>query len=81
MKKTETELRECLRNAWPVECMEAHGAADRTIEEIGNVQGAHGRWYKLYSDSTGGYWYQTLYGTSAGVVTEYEAVFGHRKRA
>lgn len=81
MKKTEAELKECLKEAWSIENMEAHGAADRTLEDIGTIPTAFGKFVRLFEDSAGEYWYQTLYGTKDGVVTEYEAVFGHRKRA
>ncbi|MDO5345326.1 MAG: hypothetical protein Q4E91_06235 [Lachnospiraceae bacterium] len=77
--RTIEELKRCLKDAWPVECMAAHGAAEREIEEIGIVQGSYGRWYKLFSDKEGGYWYRVMIGTENGVVSEYEAVFGHKR--
>lgn len=77
--RTMEELKACLKDAWPVECMAAHGAADRLIEEIGTVQGAYDRWYKLFADQEGGLWYQVMIGTESGVVTEYEAIFGHKE--
>ena len=76
--KTTEELRKHLKDAWPVECMEAHGAAGRMTEEVGVVQGPYDRWYRLFLDDQGDYWYQTMVGTEKGVVTEYEAIFGTR---
>ena len=78
---TEEEIRLHLKNSWPVENMAAHGATDRTLEEVGTIPGEHGRWYRLYADSAGEYWYKTMIETKEGLATEYEAIFGRRKRA
>lgn len=80
---TQQELKEAIKNAWPIECMKAHGAEDRTVEEVGTIPSAYGRYLKVFRDNIGEYWYKTMIGTKDGVVSEYEAIFGRpeKKRA
>ena len=49
-------LEQAQRNAWSIENMAAHGAADRTIEYVGSSRKGKVI-YDYYRDSTGAWWY------------------------
>ena len=61
------ELEIAYRNAWSLECMEAHGAGGRDVEYVGSQAGGpldgerkNGTViFDYYRDAEGGYWYQT----------------------
>lgn len=71
-------LAECLKDAWSIENMEAHGAAGRETKYIGEVVSGS-RIITLYRDDTGAYWYSTSYATENGVISQEQAVFGERR--
>ena len=72
-------LAEEIKDAWPVECMAAHGAEDRVLtyhseKWIGN------RKYTYYKDSQGSFWFKVSIATEQGVLPEEQAIFGKRRK-
>lgn len=64
-------------NAWSVECMAGHDAADRSLEYIGSRILPNDYVYDFFQDSDGGWWYQTRKGLrEIGIVDIETVIFG-----
>lgn len=67
---------EALKEAWSIESMPEDAGP---IEYIGK-EPAGGRTFLIYKDRLGNYWFKTVFKTAEGYISEYEHIFGKRKR-
>lgn len=76
---TTEHLESCLKKARSYESRDAYGAAGVTTVLIGTVM--DGKYVRdIYKDTDGNYWYKTRVQTAKGIVSEYEAIFGHPEK-
>lgn len=73
------DLEECLKGAYNYESREGHGVAGLSTEFVGTVKRGN-RLYDLHRDTAGNYWFEVRVITERGIVSEYEAIFGHPQR-
>ena len=79
MPYTRDDLEEVIEKAWSYEARAGWDAEELDTEFIGTVQRGK-RLYDLYVDTAGNYWYTVRIITEKEVLTEYEAIFGHKPR-
>ncbi|MDE7342253.1 MAG: hypothetical protein K2N80_17120 [Lachnospiraceae bacterium] len=79
MKYTQAQLEECLKKAYSYENRDGWEAEELETEFIGTVQRKR-KLYDIYVDTERNYWYEVRFITDAGIVSEYEAVFGCTER-
>lgn len=76
MERQNEEVTEAIKAAMSIESMpEEYGPA----EYIGKAQAAD-RTFLLYRDRQGAYWYKTVFKTEDGYVSEYEHIFGQKRK-
>ena len=73
---TQGQLKEFMKDAWSYESRAGWEAEEFTTKFIGTVQQEE-RFYDIYVDTEGNYWYKVRIMTGRGIVSEYEAIFGH----
>lgn len=76
MQYTQEQLEEFMKHAYSYESREKHEAAGFATSFIGTVQLGN-RLYDLFADTGGNFWYINRIITNKGIVSEYEAIFGH----
>ncbi len=74
---TQEQLKAFLKDAWSFESRAGWEADELSTEFIGTVQSRE-RFYDIYADTAGNYWYTVRIMTERGIVSEFEAVFGSR---
>lgn len=79
MQYTQEQLERFLTEAWSYESRAGWDAEGLSTEFIGTVQ-KQGRLYDIYVDTSRNYWYTVRIITERGIVSEYEAIFGHPER-
>ena len=78
-KYTEDELREKLSIAYSVESRAGHRAEHLEMECIGTIATANPvRYKRLYEDSDGNIWHQTMFLIDGVLVTDTEYIFGRK---
>ena len=75
-KYTDDELKELLKRAYSYESREGHRKEELETWLAGTVPG-EGRLWDIYVDKEDNSWYKVRIVTGYGIVSEYEAVFGH----
>lgn len=75
-EKQDKEAAEAMKTAMSIESMPE---ANEPAEYIGKKR-AGDRTYLLYRDRQGMHWYKTVFETAEGYISEYEHIFGHKKR-
>lgn len=76
----EKELKEKLKTAYNFEARAGHGKENLPTVQIGTVKRGN-RLYDLYEDSSNSVWFKERVITDHGIVSEFEAIFGHPARA
>lgn len=79
MQYAQEQLEEMLKAAWSYENRSGWGAEELITEFIGTVQ-KKDHLYDIHMDTSGNYWYTVRIRKKNGVVSEYEAIFGHSER-
>lgn len=72
-----------MKEAWDnARSIESYDGDRSDLEEIGGQESALNpdKYYILYRDKQGNYWYRTEYWTDSGPLTEFEYIFGHKPR-
>ncbi|NBH28451.1 hypothetical protein D3Z60_22525 [Lachnospiraceae bacterium] len=73
------QLEAFLKDAWSYESRDGWEAGELSTEFVGTVQQGN-RFYDIYVDIAGNYWYTVRIMTQRGIFPEYEAIFGHSER-
>lgn len=76
MHCTQEELEDFLKEAWSYESREGWNTEELETEFIGTLQKGN-IFYDLYVDTEENFWYTVRVLTERGIVSEYEAIFGH----
>ncbi len=76
---TPEELQEKLKQAYSYESRASHGKAHLKAEQIGTIKLGN-RLYDLHEDTDKNIWYTVRVITKRGIVSEFEAIFGHPER-
>lgn len=70
------QLEICLKNAYSIENRAKHEVEDKPTIYVGTVK-REKRLYDIYEDPEKRYWYKNRIVTDKGIISEYEAIFGH----
>lgn len=79
MQYTQEYLETVLKAAYSYESRDKWDAEGFPTEYIGTLQRSS-RFYDIYVDTAQNYWYKVRVMTERGIVSEYEAVFGHLRK-
>lgn len=79
MEYTQEQLKIRLKQAWNYESRDGWGAENLKTWMIGTVK-RENKLYDIYADEKDNYWYKVRVITERGIVSEYEAIFGHPER-
>lgn len=79
MMYTQQSLIECMDKAYSYESRAGWDADNLSTKYVGSVRNGN-RIYNIFVDTNGNYWYKTHIDTEDGIVSEYEAIFGHKEK-